>query len=192
MPSDSSDPNTAPPRRCHVAVITVSDRVSRGEYEDLGGPAVERYLRQHFETTTIRRHVIPDDQPLIQRTLTSCCDDDRCDWVITTGGTGPAPRDVTPEATEAVCQKMLPGFGEHMRAVSVASVPTAILSRATAGIRGTSLVLNLPGKPAAVDVCLDAVAPAINGCIKLAGGCPPKRKKRPDHSHDDQSAGGSA
>ena len=114
--------------------------------------------------------VIPDEQDRIEATLKAMCDDEGCCLVVTTGGTGPAPRDVTPEATEAVCQKMLPGFGELMRQVSLKSVPTAILSRQTAGIRGKSLIVNLPGKPAAIRECLLAVMPAIPYCIDLIGG----------------------
>jgi molybdopterin adenylyltransferase len=114
--------------------------------------------------------VIPDEQEQIEATLKAMCDDEGCCLVVTTGGTGPAKRDVTPEATEAVCEKLLPGFGELMRQVSLKSVPTAILSRQTAGIRGNSLIINLPGKPTAIRECLLAVMPAVPYCIDLIGG----------------------
>src|SRR5207247_1220070 len=120
-----------------IGVVTVSDRASQGVYQDLGGPAIvdtlTEYLRSPWQAL---RRLIPDDLALIKQTLIACCDDEGCDLVVTTGGTGPAPRDVTPEATEAVCQKMMPGFGELMRSTSLRYVPTAILSRQTAGIRG--------------------------------------------------------
>ena len=114
--------------------------------------------------------VIPDEQALIEKTLIELCDVEGCSLVVTTGGTGPALRDVTPEATEAVCEKMMPGFGELMRTASLKFVPTAILSRQTAGIRGKSFILNLPGKPSAIDDCLNAVFPAIPYCIDLIEG----------------------
>ena len=156
-------------------IVTVSDRASRGEYEDRGGPAVAKYLADvvttEFATVT---EVISDDVVLIEKTLVELCDRQGCCLVITTGGTGPAPRDVTPEATSAVCDKMLPGFGELMRQVSLSKVPTAILSRQTAGIRsgesGGSLIINLPGNPKAIGECLDAVFAAIPYCIDLIGG----------------------
>ena len=154
-----------------VGILTVSDRASRGEYEDRGGPAIADALAEMLtgEWEAVRR-VIPDEQHLIELNLTELCDQEGCALVVTTGGTGPAPRDVTPEATEAVCEKMLPGFGELMRAVSLKSVPTAILSRQTAGVRGKTLVVNLPGKPAAIRECLIAVMPAIPYCVDLIGG----------------------
>ncbi len=154
-----------------VGVLTVSDRASRGEYPDRGGPAIREYLNAVLasEWTAISR-VVEDERDQIEATLIELCDDQRCCLVITTGGTGPAPRDVTPEATEAVCDKMMPGFGELMRTVSLRAVPTAILSRQSAGIRGSSLLLNLPGQPRAIAECLDAVFPAIPYCIDLIGG----------------------
>jgi molybdopterin adenylyltransferase len=154
-----------------IGVVTVSDRASRGEYEDRGGPAIVAFLREALacDWEPVAR-VIPDEQDRIESTLKALCDDEGCCLVVTTGGTGPAPRDVTPEATEAVCDKMLPGFGELMRQVSLRSVPTAILSRQTAGIRGKSLVVNLPGKPAAIRECLLAVMPAVPYCVDLIGG----------------------
>ena len=154
-----------------IGILTVSDRASRGEYEDRGGPAIIEFLREAL-TGDWEPHylVIPDEQEQIEATLKAMCDDEGCCLVVTTGGTGPAKRDVTPEATEAVCEKVLPGFGELMREVSLKSVPTAILSRQTAGIRGRSLIVNLPGKPAAIRECLLAVLPAIPYCIDLIGG----------------------
>ena len=154
-----------------IGIVTVSDRASRGEYEDRGGPAIRDYLTQvltsPFEPVS---RVIPDECDVIERTLLELCGVDNCCLVITTGGTGPALRDVTPEATEAVCQKMMPGFGELMRKVSLEKVPTAILSRQTAGICGRSLIVNLPGQPRAIQECLDAVFPAIPYCIDLLEG----------------------
>jgi molybdopterin adenylyltransferase len=159
------------PAPIRIGVVTVSDRASRGEYEDKGGPAIIGFLREALSCAwePVAR-VIPDDQEHIESTLKALCDDEGCGLVVTTGGTGPAPRDVTPEATEAVCQKMLPGFGELMRQVSLKSVPTAILSRQTAGVRGKSLIVNLPGKPAAIRECLHAVFPAVPYGIDLIGG----------------------
>lgn len=154
-----------------IGFLTVSDRASRGEYEDLGGPAMkawfERVLTCPWEAVA---RVIPDEQPDIEAALVELCDQEGCSLIVTTGGTGPARRDVTPEATEAVCEKMMPGFGELMRAASLKFVPTAILSRQTAGIRGRSLIVNLPGKPSAIDDCLSAVFPAIPYCIDLIEG----------------------
>ncbi len=154
-----------------IGIVTVSDRASRGEYEDLGGPAIREYLdsvmTSHWQAVA---RVISDQQSLIEKTLVELCDDQQCCLVVTTGGTGPAVRDVTPEATEAVCEKMMPGFGELMRKVSLEKVATAILSRQTAGIRGKSLIVNLPGKPKAIAECLDAVFPAIPYCVDLIQG----------------------
>jgi molybdopterin adenylyltransferase len=151
-----------------IGIVTVSDRASRGEYEDRGGPAIEAYFREVLSSDWLPvKKVISDDQTFIEDTLIELCDAAHCCLVVTTGGTGPATRDVTPEATEAVCQKMMPGFGELMRAVSLTKVPTAILSRQTAGIRGNSLIVNLPGQPKAIAECLDAVMPAIPYCIDL-------------------------
>lgn len=154
-----------------IGIVTVSDRASRGEYEDLGGPAISEYLNEVLTSPwqSIAR-VISDDQPVIESTLIELADHEQCCLVVTTGGTGPARRDVTPEATEAVCEKMMPGFGELMRQVSLQYVPTAILSRQTAGIRGACLIVNLPGKPKAIGQCLDAVFPAIPYCIDLIEG----------------------
>ncbi len=153
-----------------VGIVTVSDRASRGEYEDRGGPAILEYLNQVLSSPWQPvSKVISDDQATIEATLRELANQGCC-LIVTTGGTGPAPRDVTPEATEAVCEKMLPGFGEWMRKVSMEKVPTAILSRQTAGILGSSLIVNLPGQPKAIGECLDAVFPAIPYCIDLIGG----------------------
>lgn len=154
-----------------IGIVTVSDRASLGVYQDLGGPAINNLLHKilscNFETVA---KIIPDEQPLIESTLKELCDVEQCCLVVTTGGTGPAKRDVTPEATEAVCDKILDGFGEQMRAISLKIVPTAILSRQIAGIRGSSLIINLPGKPSAIRDCLLAVFPAIPYCIDLIDG----------------------
>lgn len=159
------------PSMARIGIVTVSDRASRGEYEDRGGPAIRDYLTEiltsPFEPVA---RVIADEQYLIEQTLRELCETAGCCLVITTGGTGPALRDVTPEATEAVCQKMMPGFGELMRKVSLEKVATAILSRQTAGICGRALIVNLPGQPKAIKECLDAVFPAIPYCIDLLEG----------------------
>src|SRR5215475_14179839 len=154
-----------------IGILTVSDRASQGVYQDLGGPAIRECLTEILSCPweAVPR-VIPDERPLIEATLEELCDREKCCLVVTTGGTGPAKRDVTPEATEAVCEKMMPGFGELMRQVSLRSVPTAILSRQTAGVRGKSLIINLPGKPAAIRECLLAVMPSVPYCIDLIGG----------------------
>ena len=154
-----------------IGVVTVSDRASRGIYEDRGGPGIVTALTDLLASPwhAVPR-VIADEQAEIEAALIELADRESCPLVLTTGGTGPAPRDVTPEATEAVCGKMMPGFGELMRAVSLKVVPTAILSRQTAGIRGRSLIVNLPGKPSSIRECLDVVMPAIPYCIDLIGG----------------------
>ena len=154
-----------------IGVITASDRASKGIYDDISGVAIQdtmkEYLQSEFE---IVYKCIPDEQSMIEDTLKELCDKEGCCLVVTTGGTGPALRDVTPEATENVCQKMMPGFGELMRQVSLQYVPTAILSRQTAGIRNSSLIINLPGKPKSIRECLDAVFPAVPYCIDLIEG----------------------
>ncbi|MEM7705893.1 MAG: molybdopterin adenylyltransferase [Pseudomonadota bacterium] len=154
-----------------IGVITASDRATAGVYEDISGKSVVETLREYLitEFEPVYR-VIADEQPLIEATMSEMADKEGCCLVVTTGGTGPAPRDVTPEATEAVCEKMLPGFGELMRSTSLQYVPTAILSRQTAGIRGSTLILNLPGRPKAIRECLDAVFPAVPYCIDLIEG----------------------
>lgn len=154
-----------------IGVVTVSDRASRGEYEDLGGPAIQDYLHEVIVSPfQVECRVISDDQSVIEETLIDLCDRQGCSLVVTTGGTGPAKRDVTPEATEAVSEKLMPGFGELMRQVSLEKVPTAILSRQTAGIRNHALIINLPGKPKAIAECLDGVFAAIPYCIDLIEG----------------------
>lgn len=154
-----------------IGIVTLSDRASAGVYEDLSGKAIDETLTGWLATPWEKKYrLIPDDRPTIEATLIELVDVDGCSLVVTTGGTGPAPRDVTPEATEAVCEKMMPGFGELMRQVSLRSVPTAILSRQTAGIRKQALIVNLPGKPTAIRECLEAVFPAIPYCLDLIGG----------------------
>ncbi len=154
-----------------IGILTVSDRASRGAYADEGGPAIRTFLAEAlsspFEESSA---VVPDERPLIEETLLRMARTEGCCLVVTTGGTGPAARDVTPEATAAVCDKILDGFGEQMRAVSLAKVPTAILSRQIAGICGRTLIVNLPGRPRAIRDCLVAVFPAIPYCIDLLEG----------------------
>lgn len=154
-----------------IGFVTVSDRASRGEYEDLGGPAMQAWLEKALVTSwqAVSR-LVPDEQAEVEAVLKELADQENCCLIVTTGGTGPAKRDITPEATEAVCDKILDGFGEQMRAVSLNFVPTAILSRQIAGIRGESLIINLPGKPSAIADCLDAVFPAVPYCIDLIDG----------------------
>jgi molybdopterin adenylyltransferase len=162
-----------------IGVVTVSDRASRGEYEDRGGPAVEAYLRETLQTAfTIHARIVPDELRLIEAALIELADEVDCCLIVTTGGTGPAPRDITPEATMAVCQRILPGFGEEMRRESLRYVPTAILSRQLAGTRGQTLIVNLPGQPKAIAQCLEAVMPAIPYCLDLLGG--PRLETKPD------------
>ena len=155
----------------NIGIITVSDRASAGVYEDLSGQAIiatlKDYLASDWESVY---RLVPDEQEEIERAMRTLADEVACCLIVTTGGTGPALRDVTPEATEKVCEKMMPGFGELMRQVSLQYVPTAILSRQTAGIRGKSLIINLPGKPKSIRECLDAVFPAVPYCIDLIGG----------------------
>ncbi|MDG1895922.1 MAG: molybdopterin adenylyltransferase [Fuerstiella sp.] len=159
------------PAPAHIGILTISDRASRGEYEDRGGPAIREYLADVLCSEWIGKPVIiGDEQSEIEAAIKRLTQDEGCCLIVTTGGTGPATRDVTPEATEAVCEKMMPGFGELMRKVSLEKVPTAILSRQTAGILGSSLIVNLPGQPKAIAECLDAVFPAIPYCIDLIGG----------------------
>ena len=157
--------------KIRIGILTCSDRASKGVYEDISGKEIIRILKDYLqgEWEPVYR-VIPDEKKRIERELRQMADRQNCCLIVTTGGTGPAKRDVTPEATEAVCQKMLPGFGELMRAVSLKHVPTAILSRQTAGIRGKTLIINLPGKPKSIQECLEAVFPAVPYCIDLIGG----------------------
>ncbi len=160
-----------PTQTARIGILTSSDRASAGVYEDKSGKAIEDVFNEWLASGWEKVYrLIPDDRATIEKTLVELCDAEGCCLVVTTGGTGPAPRDVTPEATEAVCHKMMPGFGELMRATSLKYVPTAILSRQTAGIRGASLIVNLPGKPKSIRECLEAVFPAIPYCIDLIGG----------------------
>lgn len=153
-----------------IGIVTISDRASAGTYEDLSGPAIEAWLRRAITSPWVADYrVIPDGFESVRDTLVTLCDDERMDLVCTTGGTGPSPRDLTPEAMAAVIEKPLPGFGEQMRRISLNEVPTAILSRQEAGVRGKTLIVNLPGKPASIAVCLSAVFPAIPYCLDLIG-----------------------
>ena len=154
-----------------IGVVTASDRASAGIYKDESGPAIEAYLTRTLTTPfTIIRRVIPDGFESVRDTLIDLADNEKCSLILTTGGTGPSPRDLTPEATLAAAPRELPGFGELMRAESLKSVPTAILSRQLAAHRGPCLVINLPGKPASIDVCLNAIFPAVPYCVELIGG----------------------
>lgn len=154
-----------------IGIVTVSDRASAGVYEDISGQAIRQTLDEYISCEWQAEYrLIPDEQEIIEQTLIELADIESCCLIITTGGTGPAKRDVTPEATEAVCDRMMPGFGELMRTESLKYVPTAILSRQTAGLRQASLILNLPGKPKAIRQCLDVVFPAIPYCIDLMEG----------------------
>ncbi len=154
-----------------IGILTISDRASRGEYEDKGGPAIHAWFTRVLTSPWVAvARVIPDEQTQIEAALCELSGQEQCCLIVTTGGTGPALRDVTPEATAAVCSKLMPGFGELMRSASLKFVPTAILSRQTAGIRGQCLIVNLPGKPFAIADCLNAVFPAIPYCIDLIGG----------------------
>ncbi len=157
-------------KKAKIGILTLSDRASAGIYEDISGKAVIDTLKEYLvDEFDYEYNVIPDDFEIIKESLKQMCDDG-CSLVVTTGGTGPAVRDVTPEATEEVCEKMLPGFGELMRQTSLQYVPTAILSRQSAGIRGSCLIINLPGKPKSIRECLDAVFPAVPYCLDLIGG----------------------
>ncbi len=154
-----------------IGIINVSDRASKGIYEDIPGKAIVATLNDYLKSPWEQEYtVVPDEQSQIEQILIDMADLRNCCLIITSGGTGPAQRDVTPEATEAVCNKMMPGFGELMRAKSLTYVPTAILSRQTAGIRNQTLIVNLPGSPKAIRQCLDAVFPAIPYCIDLLKG----------------------
>ncbi|MEM1350482.1 MAG: molybdopterin adenylyltransferase [Myxococcota bacterium] len=154
-----------------VGVVTVSDRAAQGVYADESGPAIERWLARALITPwEAERMLVPDEQPEIEAALVHLVDEVGCGLVLTTGGTGPAPRDVTPEATLAIAHKVLPGFGERMRQISLAYVPTAILSRQVGVTRGQSLLVNLPGKPKSIHEILDELFASIPYCIELLGG----------------------
>jgi molybdopterin adenylyltransferase len=154
-----------------IGLVSISDRASSGVYEDQGIPALREWFSAVLTTPwRMENRLIPDEQPIIERTLIELCDDTGCHLVMTTGGTGPAARDVTPEATLAVAHKVLPGFGEQMRQVSLRYVPTAILSRQVGVVRGKSLILNLPGQPKAIKETLDGIFAAVPYCIDLIGG----------------------
>ena len=166
-----------------IGILTVSDRASRGDYPDEGGPAIRGYLAEVLASPwEARERIVPDDVAAIAAAIRELAAAGSC-LVVTTGGTGPAPRDVTPEATERVCTKLLPGFGELMRKASLEKVPTAILSRQTAGVCGRALVVNLPGRPKSIRECLDAVFPAIPYCIDLihtGNPAPPRLETKPE------------
>lgn len=158
-------------QQAKIGIVTVSDRASAGVYDDLSGKAIIDTLTEYLSSDWQAEYrLIPDEQPLIEQTLIELAEQQGCCLIVTTGGTGPAKRDVTPEATEAVCDRLMPGFGELMRQESLKYVPTAILSRQTAGLRGNCLIINLPGKPKAIRQCLDAVFPAVPYCIDLMDG----------------------
>ncbi|MBK6402584.1 MAG: molybdopterin adenylyltransferase [Rhodocyclaceae bacterium] len=154
-----------------IGLVSISDRASTGVYEDKGIPALKEWFDAALASPwRLESRLIPDEQPIIEATLIELCDRAGCHLVLTTGGTGPAPRDVTPEATLAVADKVLPGFGEQMRAVSLKYVPTAILSRQVGVVRGKALILNLPGQPKAIKETLDGVFAAVPYCLDLIGG----------------------
>jgi len=154
-----------------LGVLNISDRASAGIYADTPGQACVALLREWLATPfALDYQIVPDERDQIEAQLRRMADEAGCCLIVTTGGTGPAPRDVTPEATAAVCSRLLPGFGERMRAASLQVVPTAILSRQTAGIRGRTLIVNLPGRPKAIRENLEAVFPAIPYCLDLLGG----------------------
>lgn len=155
----------------NIGILSISDRASAGIYEDKSGAEVKKLMQSYIKNEIIFHYeLIADEFELIKKSLIFLSDEKKCDLILSTGGTGPAPRDVTPEATEAVCEKMLPGFAELMRQESLKFVPTAILSRQVAGIRKKSLIINLPGQPKAIKECLEPVFPAVPYCIDLIGG----------------------
>ena len=154
-----------------IGFLTISDRAFKGQYEDIGGPAMQAWISQAILSPyEVVACLIPDDQATIEQSLINLCDDHHCDIILTTGGTGPTPRDVTPEATIAVCERIYDGFAQQMRQVSLQTVPTAILSRQIAGTRGKTVIINLPGKPEAIDICLSAVFLAIPKMLELLSG----------------------
>lgn len=159
------------PQSLFIGLVSISDRASAGVYQDQGIPGLTEWFTAALRTPwRMQTRLIPDEQSLIERTLIELVDSAGCNLVLTTGGTGPAPRDVTPEATLAVADKVLPGFGEQMRQVSLKYVPTAILSRQAGVVRGRALILNLPGQPKAIKETLDGIFPAVPYCLDLIGG----------------------
>jgi molybdopterin adenylyltransferase len=162
--------NDAPLPPVRIGIVTVSDRASQGLYEDKGGPAIAEWLaRAVTSPVTLLRNVIPDGAESVAKTLIQLIDMDGAELVLVTGGTGPSPRDETPEGVAKVISREYPGFGEEMRRASLQEVPTAILSRQTAGSRGTCLIITLPGKPSAIATCLNAVFAAVPYCLDLLG-----------------------
>ena len=154
-----------------IGIVTVSDRASDGTYEDEGGPAILAFINEAIASPcTVHYMCVPDVQATIEAALIELADEVGCDVIVTTGGTGPTPRDVTPEATEAVVDRILPGFGEQMRAISLKYVPTAILSRQLGGTRGSSLIFNLPGRPKSIRETIDEIWRAVPYCVDLVGG----------------------
>ena len=165
-----------------IGLLTVSDRASRGEYEDRSGPAMRAFLDEVLTSPfEVEARVVPDERERVEALLAELVDELGCSLVLTSGGTGPALRDVTVDATLAIVEKELPGFGERMRQVSVAEVPTAVLSRQTAGIRGACLIVNLPGSPRGVRTCLEAIFAAVPDCVDLIGG--PRLETDPERLH---------
>lgn len=156
--------------RVKIGILVTSDRASQGLYEDRGGPAISAWLGEvitsHWQECY---RLVPDDRAEIAAALIDLADNEGCSLILTTGGTGPAPRDVTPEATMEIAERLMAGFGEAMRIASLAEVPTAILSRQEAVTRGKTLIINLPGKPSAIATCLNAVFPAVPYCLDLIG-----------------------
>lgn len=167
----NEDTRLPPPEPVRIGLLSISDRAAAGVYTDEGLPGLRSWLAEVlWNPLSLVERLIPDEQLQIEAALRALCDEEGCSLVLTTGGTGPAPRDLTPEATLAVAHKVLPGFGEQMRAVSLQYVPTAILSRQLGVIRGSSLILNLPGQPKAIRETLDGVFAAVPYCIDLIGG----------------------
>lgn len=153
-----------------IGIVTISDRASVGTYADASGPAIQAFLAEVLTSPWVPLvRIIPDGIDSVSSTLITLADTEGCDLILTTGGTGPAPRDLTPEAVQSVISREMPGFGEVMRRISFETVPTAILSRQLAGTRGRTLIVTLPGKPASIRTCLDAVFPAIPYCLDLMG-----------------------
>ena len=154
-----------------IGIVTVSDRASRGDYVDQGGPAILAFIEEAINSPwTVLYRCVPDEQEAVEAALVELTDEHECSVVVTTGGTGPAMRDITPEATEAVCDRIMPGFGEQMRAISLAYVPTAILSRQVGGLRSNSLIFNLPGRPKSVRETIDEIWRAVPYCVDLMNG----------------------